>query len=43
MAVAYYIIGQIQKSHPQYFKENIKEYLKETSKVFGHELSVIVE
>jgi len=43
LAVGYYIIGQIQKSNPPYFKENIERYIEEASKIFGEKLSVIVE
>jgi uncharacterized protein YlaN (UPF0358 family) len=43
MAVSYYVIGKIQKAHPQYFKENIEEYTKEVSKIFGSTISPIVE
>ncbi len=43
MALGYFIIGQIQKQHPPYFKQNIESYTKETSKVFGQEIKPIVE
>jgi len=43
MAAGYYVIGHIQKQHPPYFKENIERYVKETSKVFGEKIKVIVE
>lgn len=43
MAIGYFIIGQIQKQHPPYFKENIENYTKEISKVFGQEIKMIVE
>ena len=43
MAIVYYVIGQIQKQHPPYFKNNIKEYTKRASKIFGHEIKPIVE
>jgi len=43
MAVGYYVIGQIQKANPPYFKENIERYVTEASKIFGEKLSVIVE
>ncbi len=42
MAIGYYVIGQIQKQHPPYFKRNIGRYCKEASKVFGEEISVLV-
>src|SRR3989344_216331 len=34
-AVTYFTIGQIQRAHPPYFKDNIVEYCKETSLDFG--------
>ena len=43
MAVGYYVVGQIQKAHPAYFKENIQPYMKMVSEVFGQELKPIVE
>ena len=43
MAIGYYTIAQIQRVHPQYFKENIEEYLVGVSKIFNQTLSVIVE
>lgn len=43
MAVGYFLIGQIQKAHPPYFKENIAQYLRHASEVFGQPLSIIVE
>ena len=43
LAVGYYVIGQIQKANPPYFKENIERYIAEASKIFGEKLSVIVE
>ncbi len=41
MAIGYYVIGQIQKQHPPYFKQNIERYVKETSKVFGERMEVV--
>ncbi len=43
MAIGYYVIAQIQKSHKQYFKENIAEYVEEVSKIFGQEIKAIVD
>jgi len=43
MAIGYYTIAQIQKQHPPYFKQNIEAYTKFVSKIFGHEISAIVE
>ena len=42
MAVAYYVIGQIQKKHPPYFKENIESYVKEVSTIFKQAIDPIV-
>jgi hypothetical protein len=42
MAVGYYVISQIQKSQPQYFKQNIAEYCKFISGVFNEEIDPIV-
>jgi hypothetical protein len=43
MAIGYYIIGKMQKQHKPYFKQNIVEYTKEISKVYGQEIKPIVE
>ena len=43
MAIGYYIVAQIQKQHPPYFKENIALYTEKASKVFSSEIKVIVE
>lgn len=43
VAIGYYVIAQIQKAQPQYFKENIQSYCKMISDVFGEDLSPIVE
>jgi hypothetical protein len=43
MAIGYYIVGQIQKSHPPMFKRNIKSYTDKISKVFGKKIEPIVE
>lgn len=43
MAVGYYTVAQIQKSQPQYFKENIADYCDYISDVFGEDISPIVE
>lgn len=42
MALGYYVIGQIQKQHSSYFKQNIERYVKEASKVFGERIEVMV-
>ncbi len=43
MALGYYIIGQIQKQHPDYFKKNIENYTKQTSKMFKSTIKPIVD
>lgn len=43
MAVGYWVISQIQKAQPPYFKQNIADYCQFISGVFGEELSPIVE
>lgn len=43
LALTYHLIGQIQKAHPPYFKENIVRYCDETSRIFGTEIKPIVE
>ena len=43
MAIGYYIVGKIQKSHPPYFKKNIQNYTKQASKIFKHTIKPIVE
>lgn len=43
MAIAYYVIGKIQKAYPAWFKDNIENYTKEASKIFGQEIKPIVE
>ena len=43
MAIGYYIVGKIQQSHPQWFKQNIVQYTKKASKLFKHPINPIVE
>ncbi|OJI08943.1 MAG: hypothetical protein COV08_02520 [Candidatus Vogelbacteria bacterium CG10_big_fil_rev_8_21_14_0_10_49_38] len=43
MAIGYYVIAQIQKRHPPYFKENIAAYTKQASEIFGSTINPIVE
>jgi hypothetical protein len=43
MAIGYYVIGQIQKARPAYFKQNIADYTKFISEVLGASISPIVE
>lgn len=42
MAIGYYVIAQIQKAQPQYFKEHIAEYCTMISDVFGETIEPIV-
>jgi len=42
-AIAYYVIGNIQKQHPPYFKDNVESFCKRMSKVFGETIEPIVE
>lgn len=42
MAIGYYVIAQIQKSHPPYFKEHIAAYVERVSRLYGEKLEVIV-
>lgn len=42
MAVGYWTISQIQKAQPQYFKDNIANYCKFISGIFGEEIDPIV-
>jgi hypothetical protein len=43
MAIAYYIIGKIQKSYPPWFKQNLERYTGFVSRVFDQEIKPIVE
>lgn len=43
MAVSYFVVAQIQKAQPQYFKQNIAAYCRMISQVFGENLSPIVD
>jgi len=44
MAIGYYVIGKIQEAKPQWFKQNIANYIKSVNKKpFGKGLKVIVE
>jgi hypothetical protein len=42
-ALGYYFIGQIQKQNKPYFKDNIQRYVKEVSKIFNEEITVITK
>lgn len=43
MAVGYYVIAQIQKAQPPYFKDNVAAYTAGISSVFGETIEPIVE
>lgn len=43
MAVGYYIVAQIQKHHPPYFKQNIASYTQFVSQIFKSTINPIVE
>ena len=43
MAVAYYVIGKIQKQHPPYFKDGIDDFTKNASKIFGQKIPSLVK
>lgn len=43
MAIGYFVIGQLQKNKPAYFKGRIAEYCREISDIFGQEINPIVE
>jgi len=43
MAIGYYVLGQIQKQHPPYFKQGIVDYCKKASKIFGKKIEPIVK
>lgn len=43
MAIGYYVIGQIQKAYPNYYKDNIVKYTEEISKIFGQTIKPIVD
>lgn len=43
MAIGYYTVSKIQEAHPDYFKENIEDYTKMVSEIFGSTITPIVE
>jgi hypothetical protein len=43
MAIAYFVIGYIQKQKPPMFKDNIDSYTKKASELFGFEIKPIVD
>jgi hypothetical protein len=40
MAIGYYFIGKIQEQNKPYFRENIRNYLKQYTKIFGEEVKL---
>jgi hypothetical protein len=42
MAVGYYLVSRIQNVYPGYFKDNIANYTKEVSQIFGEDIKPIV-
>jgi len=43
MAIGYYIIGNIQKQNPPWFKQNIVAFTKKASEIFGEKIDPIVK
>jgi len=43
LAISYFVVGQIQKRYPPYFKDEIVGYTELVSKIFGQKISPIVE
>lgn len=43
MAIGYYVVGQIQKAYPHYFKDNIQAYCDKVSQLSGNNIRPIVE
>jgi len=43
LLVGYFIIGNIQKQNPSWFKDNIDKYVKKASKLFNQEIKLIGE
>jgi len=43
LAVSYFVVGNIQKANPPYFKNGIEAYVATASKIFGQTLTPIVE
>jgi len=43
LAISYFVVGNIQKANPPYFKNNIEKYTQTASEIFGQELKPIVE
>lgn len=42
MAIGYYVVGQIQKAYPHYFKDNIQSYCDKVSRLSGNNIRPIV-
>lgn len=43
MAVGYFVVAQIQKAYPHFFKDNIAQYTADVSEIFGQTITPIVE
>jgi hypothetical protein len=43
LAIGYFVVGQIQKRYPPYFKDEIVGYTELVSKIFGQKIRPIVE
>lgn len=43
IAIAYFIVGKIQTAHPPHFAQNIEQYCKTASTIFGETINPIVE
>lgn len=43
MAIGYFVVGQIQKAYPHYFKDNIQAYCDKVSQLSGNNIRPIVE
>jgi hypothetical protein len=43
IALTYFLIGKIQAQNQPYFKKNIEEYIKKSSKVFGEKIEALVK
>jgi len=43
MAIGYYVIGRIQAGKPPWFKQNLEEYCRKSSKLFGQDILPVVE
>ncbi len=43
LAIGYFFVGHIQKQFPPFFKNDITNYVKSASEIFGSDINVIVE